>query len=342
MESKPFAMNMKCPTHRCAFTMVCLIMLIGIHPRSGASTETSTEARQAGNVYRLQGEYRGVIDEWSGNWGAQVIATGKQSLRVRLLKGGLPGDGFQGNEPDKIVDCTLKEDATECTASGDSFEVILKPGSLELMGKEKNARLGVLTKIVRESNTLGRKPPPQAVILYGPRDNNFVGAAGSEAGLGVGGTSKALMEDHRLHIEFCIPFQPLDAGQARGNSGVYVQGRYEVQILDSFSLKGEDNECGGIYQIAKPRINMCYPPLTWQTYDIDFVQAKYDASGNKTKNAKIRIEHNGVLIHDWQELKNQTPGNLKESPSPGPLYLQDHGNSVIFRNVWFVPTTQSP
>jgi hypothetical protein len=342
MGSKPLAMNQKRPARKYSFILLCFVVLIVLHPQSGASTETSTEARQSGNLYRLQGEYRGVIDAWGGNWGAQVVATGAQSLRVQLLKGGLPGDGFQGNEPDKKVDCILKEDAAECTASSDSFEVVLKLGTLEVCGKEKKERLGVLTKIVRESNTLGRMPPSQAVILYSPRENNFVGETTSAVGLGVGGTSKALMEDHRLHIEFCIPFQPLDVGQARGNSGVYVQGRYEVQILDSFGLKGENNECGGIYQIAKPRINMCYPPLTWQTYDIDFVQARYDGTGNKIKNAKIRVEHNGVLIHDWQELKTQTPGKLDESPSPGPLYLQDHGNSVVFRNVWFVPTAQSP
>jgi Domain of Unknown Function (DUF1080) len=337
-------MNQKRPPHKDTASILFLVLLFGIYPPLGKSTETSTDARQAGNLYRLQGEYRGVIDAWGGNWGAQVVATGKQSLRVQLLKGGLPGDGFDGTEPDRKVEYTLKEDEKECTASGDSFVIVLKPGSLEVRGKEKDkdTRLGVLTKIVRESNTLGQKPPPQAIILFGPRDNNFVGATVLDDGLGVGGTSRALMEDHRLHIEFCIPFQPADAGQSRGNSGVYIQGRYEVQILDSFGLKGADNECGGIYQLAKPRINMCYPPLTWQTYDIDFVQAKYDGSGIKTKNAKIRVEHNGVLIHDSLELKNHTPGKLDESPSPGPLYLQDHGNSVIFRNVWFVPAVRSP
>jgi len=337
-------MNHKHPACRIIFTFLGLLLLLGMSPRLGFSTETSTDALHAGNLYRLQGEYRGVIDAWGGNWGAQVVATGKQSLRVQLLKGGLPGDGFDGTEPDRKVECTFQEDEKECTASGDSFVLVLKPGSLEVKGKEKDkdTRLGVLTKIVRESNTLGRKPPPQAMILFGPRDNNFAGATVLDDGLGVGGTSRALMEDHRLHIEFCIPFQPADTGQSRGNSGVYIQGRYEVQILDSFGLKGADNACGGIYQLAKPRINMCYPPLTWQTYDIDFVQATYDATGIKTKNAKIRIEHNGVLIHDSQELKHHTPGQMEESPSPGPLHLQDHGNSVIFRNVWFVPAMPSP
>ncbi len=142
--------------------------------------------------------------------------------------------------------------------------------------------------------------------------------------------------DHQLHIEFRTPFKPLARGQARGNSGVYVQSRYEVQVLDSFGLSGEDNECGGIYKIAKPRLNMCFPPLTWQTYDIDFVAAKYDQSGKKTSNAIITIKHNGVTIHDKLELKSGTPGRLPEGPTPEPLYLQGHGNPVVYRNIWVV------
>jgi hypothetical protein len=101
-------------------------------------------------------------------------------------------------------------------------------------------------------------------------------------------------------------------------------------------LEGEDNECGGIYSMAKPAVNMCFPPLAWQTYDIDFTAARFDEDGNKMKNARVTIKHNGVVIHDDLELPHGTPGRYPEGPEPQGLFLQDHGNPVVFRNIWVV------
>jgi hypothetical protein len=151
-----------------------------------------------------------------------------------------------------------------------------------------------------------------------------------------GAVSKVKLGDHTLHIEFRTPFMPKSQGQARGNSGVYIQGRYELQVLDSFGLEGENNECGGIYSIAKPAVNMCLSPLAWQTYDIDFTAAKYDTEGKKTQNARVTIKHNGVVIHENLELTKGTPGHHEEGPEKDGLYLQDHGNPVAFRNIWVV------
>jgi hypothetical protein len=140
-----------------------------------------------------------------------------------------------------------------------------------------------------------------------------------------------------VHLEFLLPFKPMARGQERGNSGVYLQDRYELQVLDSFGLKGENNECGGFYTLAKPAINMCYPPLTWQTYDIEFSSARYNQNGVKIKNAVATVRHNGVVIHDHLELKSATPGNgRKEDPTGGPLQLQGHGNPVYYRNIWVI------
>lgn len=152
-----------------------------------------------------------------------------------------------------------------------------------------------------------------------------------------GATSKAKFQSYTLHLEFQLPYMPAARGQGRGNSGCYAQGRYEVQILDSFGLDGLNNECGGIYSVKAPGVNMCFPPLAWQTYDIDFTAAKYDSDGKKTADAKLTVKHNGVEIHkDVSIPKTTTAAPVAEGPEPGPLYLQDHGNPVRFRNIWVV------
>ncbi|MBN1844629.1 MAG: DUF1080 domain-containing protein [Sedimentisphaerales bacterium] len=175
-----------------------------------------------------------------------------------------------------------------------------------------------------------RTPDPQAI--------RWILADGAMQVAGGGIISKPKFQDCRLHLEFCCPFQPQARGQGRGNSGLYHQGRYEVQILDSYSLEGRDNECGGIYQVASPRVNMCAPPLQWQTYDVLFFAARYDDQGQKTAPARLTVYHNDVLIHENQEIPGPTTGAVRgESPQPEGIHLQDHGNPVRFRNIWVLP-----
>ena len=142
----------------------------------------------------------------------------------------------------------------------------------------------------------------------------------------------------KLHVEFRVPYQPKQSGQGRGNSGVYVQGRYEVQVLDSYGLKSKNNDCGAIYGVAAPRVNACKAPTVWQAYDIEFWSPVCEG-GKKVKNARISVLHNGVKIHDDVEIPkdNTTAGLGGDVCKPGPIMLQDHGNPVQFRNVWLLP-----
>jgi hypothetical protein len=182
------------------------------------------------------------------------------------------------------------------------------------------------------------RPPAGAKVLFdgSSADQWEAGSLVNGDLLGATNTaSKLKLGDHTLHIEFRTPFMPEARGQGRGNSGVYLQGRYECQVLDSFGLEGKDNECGGIYSIASPQLNMCLPPLAWQTYDIDFTAARYEGD-KKVKNARVTIRHNGVVIHNDLELTHGTPGYKPEGPGKESLFLQDHGNPVVFRNVWLV------
>ncbi len=156
--------------------------------------------------------------------------------------------------------------------------------------------------------------------------------------------TKRKFNDFKLHLEFRTPFMPEARGQSRGNSGVYLQGRYEVQILDSYGLKGLDNECGGVYQIGTPRVNMCAPPMQWQSYDITFRAPRFDEASKKVDNARISVIHNGVTIHENLVVPRPTavaPDNNEREP--GGIYLQDHGNEVQYRNIWLVelPTEQN-
>ncbi len=150
---------------------------------------------------------------------------------------------------------------------------------------------------------------------------------------GGGIITKRAFEGHfKLHVEFRVPYMPQAKGQARGNSGVYLQGRYEVQVLDSYGLDSRDDDCGGIYKIAKPLVNACKAPTIWQAYDIDF-QSPTCEDGKKVKPAWITVHHNGQLIHNHVAitLDNTVAGLGGDPCSPGPIHLQDHGNPVQFR-----------
>jgi hypothetical protein len=143
------------------------------------------------------------------------------------------------------------------------------------------------------------------------------------------------VRDFQLHAEFKAPYKPAGRGQDRGNCGIYIQQRYEIQILDSFGLDGRNNECGAIYQQAPPDVNMCLPPLAWQTYDIWFTAAKFQ-DGKKSANARISVWHNGVPIHVDREVVNKTGAGQVEGPQALPIRLAEHGNPVHFRNLWIV------
>lgn len=200
------------------------------------------------------------------------------------------------------------------------------------------------------------KAPEGAVVLFDGKDASGWGHDGDkpcgwkladgalEAQKGSGDLiSKQTFQDFQLHVEFWLPMNPPDVkGQKRSNSGVYLQRRYEVQVLDSYGIeKPAPGDCGGIYGQKAADVNACTPPETWQAYDITFRAARFDAEGKKTGNARVTVVHNGVKIHDDVEIKDKTGGGRPEGPEAGPILLQDHGNPVRYRNVWVVPAAGS-
>jgi hypothetical protein len=197
-------------------------------------------------------------------------------------------------------------------------------------------------------------PPPGAIVLFDGHDfSKWLKRDGKsevkwtlrDGGVmeGVRGhgdiiTKETFTGKFKLHVEFRVPYEPNGKGQDRGNSGVYVQGRYEVQILDSYGLKSEKNDCGAIYGVAAPSVNACKAPTVWQSYDIDYTAPKFE-NGKKTEPARMTVYQNGVKIQDNVSIPvdNTTSGLGGDPATPGPIMLQDHGHPVQFRNVWLLP-----
>ena len=199
-----------------------------------------------------------------------------------------------------------------------------------------------LKKIMRKSDTLGAKPPEGAVVLFdgSSKDEWNGGRLDKKTGfLNTDGndiTTKRKFLNYTAHVEFLLPYRPDARGQGRGNSGFYQVDLYEVQILDSFGLEGKDNECGGVYTRLAPKVNMCLPPLQWQTYDVEFTSAVRE-NGKVAKKARITLKHNGVIVHDNAEIVGVTGGARNEPEgTPGVLRLQGHGNPLQFKNIWVV------
>jgi len=295
----------------------------------------SKESADADFAY--QGEYSGEIELEQGKlgYGVQVIALGGGNFRAVGYLGGLPGDGW--NKEDKVeIESSRVGDVV--TFQSEKVQGVLTSGVFDIQSLDGKS-LGKLRKIERKSKSLGKKPPAGAVVLFdGTSADNFKDGQMTAEGLLIqGATSKQKFGDFDLHLEFMLSYMPYGRSQDRSNSGCYLQGRHEVQILDSFGLSGEDNECGGIYHVRKPNVNMCYPPLSWQTYDITFSAAKFDENGKKTSNARLSVVHNGVPVHVDIEVPLATRGaSLEEGPSPGPIFLQNHSCPVRYRNIWLV------
>lgn len=300
-----------------------------------AGGEAFLDAEKAGPDFKVQGEYEGTIGAKT-IFGAQVVALGDGKFDVVLLQKGLPG-GPKGSAWDGKTRVMLKGETKDglVELTGTNFKGTIKDGVLSGTAEENVKYEG--KKVERKSETLGAKPPEGAVVLFDGKsvDAWQPGKLAEEGLMGVGTRTKQKFQDFTLHLEFRTPFMPKSRGQGRGNSGMYLVDQYECQVLDSFGLTGENNECGGIYTVAKPVVNMCFPPLSWQTYDVDFRCARFDAEGKKTEDAVVTIKHNGVVIHDKLTLK-ATPGGGQNEEKPGALYLQDHGDPVRFRNIWVV------
>jgi hypothetical protein len=307
-------------------------------------------------------EYYSVSDpfmaEFEGFWTSATGAKGRVTAHIRPL-GNNTYDGFvlltRAKAPvtafqlrkGAVENGVLKLTGSTPKASGGDLlaqnEVTAEIREGKLTGKF-SGDLGEgsfeAKKSARKSPRVGAKPPKNSIVLFSDSKTNGwenltwqIKDGALEVGKG-NVWAKEKVSNYQLHVEFRTPYMPEATGQGRGNSGVYLQGKYEVQVLDSFGLYPlQDNDCGGVYKVKAPAGNACLPPTQWQSYDITYIE------GTTAKPPRITVELNGVKVIDRAEVPpdlaaNGTGGG---NPQAGFLMLQDHGNPVQFRNIWARP-----
>lgn len=309
-------------------------------------------------AFALSGEGSVPDDPYMGNWegqwmddsfasgslSAQIIAEGKGNYRavvsadigeVEPIRGKARGK----KDGEKVV---FKGTIDAGADYGGVLEITGSISEGKFTGRYAGENRGRLEmkKVQKASPTLGAKPPEGAIVLFDGKDYSRwdgdkkkpnpwkrVGDA-MEARRGSIRT-KQQFRDFKLHLEFRTPFMPEARDQGRGNSGVYLPGGNEIQVLDSFGLPRSRHDCGGFYGQAAPRVNACLPPGEWQTYDVTFIASRFDDSDKLVKSATVTVLHNGIKIHDEFQLRKQAKS--------GGISLQDHGNPVQYRNIWLVP-----
>lgn len=302
----------------------------------------------------IMGNYQGKFTSkgWTDHYiRAQVVAQSKTAHRLVLFVGENEATAKRVELKGRSRDGKASfKDTLNLSDLGGSFDFVATIENETLKGtlKERNKETAFeLKRVFLEPPTRGMAPPEGAVSLFdGTNITNWERTPihwclTGDGAMEVCSSSFKTIEEYGsglYHVEFRTPFMPNERGQGRGNSGVYLLGRYEVQVLDSFGVEPADNLCGGIYSFATPIVDAILPPLQWQTYDITFTAPTFDASGAKRTNARIQVLHNGIVIHDNVELDSGTPGGVSDKEATkGPLLLQDHHNQVRFRNIWFKP-----
>jgi hypothetical protein len=302
-----------------------------------------TEPPQDDPSYWYMGEYMGQVateDGQSETVGVQIRPTGKGGFDAILYQGGLPGLDGHKRDGTRLVG-RLSDNFL--ILSGGPWAIFAEKDSCSIVDRGGKP-LGKLDRVERRSSTLAALPPIDAMVLFdGTGTEQFINGRMTDDGLLMEGTSfKPMHQDFDLHVEFRLPYMPEAIGQQRSNSGVYIQSRYECQILDSFGELPVFNGAGALYRFRAPELNMTLPPLVWQTYDIRFTSPRWAADGTKLRNARVTAWLNGVMVQNDIELDGSTGAGMEETPSLLPTKLQDHSDPVRFRNIWIVDRGLAP
>ncbi len=283
---------------------------------------------------------------WVGRWGGGGVELDLNAFPAGTIAGQLRGKdgnarevrviGFDGPGGPRIV--------------GPGWTAVWQDGRFQANGPDGMA---ALERVV--IGKTGKMPPQGAKILFdGSTTREWTDKNGGPAAWKI--TPEGWMEippgvgDHRtkdsfgnvrLYLEYRQAFNPDGINRKRGNSGVYLQSNYEIQLNDNFANDVNEALSGAIYHLATPKVNASAPPMEWQSLEVEFFTPQADASGKKTANARMTVWQNGVMIHENVELPKITGGGKGETADPLPINLQAHGGLLQFRNIWAQPLPQS-
>ena len=295
-----------------------------------------------------------LVGNWKGRWSeeedvnpdisAQVISMGRERYQIRLAS-----KLFMRCPVLAIIETRVEDGVLKFNEQGYTGEI--RDG--KFTGGRRTGKISYeMKKFNYESPTMGAKAPENAIVLFNGANfdawDNAEGWVLTEDGAMMVTpdandlVSKQQFKDLKMHIEFRTPFQPKERGQGRGNSGVFVQDEYEVQVLDSFGLEGCYDECGALYKVSAPYVNAALPPTHWQTYDITYRAARFSDDGAVKEYPRMTVLHNGYVIQKDQEIPQITAWKEKDRlqpppTEPGHIKLQSHGSHYVqYRNVWVV------
>ncbi len=325
--------------------LLASLLLSAVTPSIG----WTDEAGSLGAVSKLQGEYLGVIAGNKQNIGLQAVAIDAAHLKIHLLDEGLPGFGYSAKSnriADQPIELAVKSENGQATGwiNQYAFELDGKQARIFDRGGSHSKPIATLQKVIRQSPTLGRMPPAGATQLTETDSHHDILAALVEASISDVQRERetvAVINSNRrckLHIEFqiALDIEPKVVDPKHADSAIFLDGLCQISIVDSFGRIANNNLCGAIGNRRQPSLNMCLPPQSWQTYDIELSALKYDPNAKKISSADLTVLLNGFKIHDRVQISGSNQSYALGDFQTLSLVFSGGGDRVKFKNIWLL------